>query len=81
MIGKIKNWIFGNVIMKKVAAKFAKHATGIIIGLISSGKVAAILTSLGITIDPGQLETGTLVFITAAFGAIWNFVEHRFVKK
>jgi len=81
MIGKLKSWIIGNVIMKKVAAKFAKHAVGVIIGLVSGGKVAVILTSLGIAIDPTQLEAGAIVFITGAFGAIFNYVEHRFIKK
>ena len=80
MLGKIKEWIFGTVILKKVFGKFAKHATGALIGLLTSGKAAEVVSSLGITFEADTMEAGMIVFMTAAFGAIWNFVEHR-VKK
>ena len=67
--------------MKKVMGKFAKHGTGAIIGFLTGPKVAAIIASMGITFDPDKMEAGLIVVMTAAFGAIWNFVEHRIVKK
>lgn len=81
MFQKLKDMIIGNVIMKKVAAKFAKHAVGALIGLLSSGKIATIVAQFGLQIDYTQLEAGLVIAITGAFGAIWNYIDHRFVKK
>ncbi len=82
---KIKSWILGSVIMKKVIQKVAKHGATAIIGLLSSvvfiGKVKPILDSLGIVIDQGQLETGLIVLFTGLMGGLWNFIDHRFIKK
>jgi hypothetical protein len=80
MISKIKTWLIGSVVLKKVAGKFAKHGTGAIIGLLTSVKVAPYLAQLGITLDPGQLEAGLTILLIALFGAIYNFMEHRFFK-
>jgi len=85
MLSKLKNWLIGSVIMKKVIGKLAKHATGAIIGIMSAswftGSVQPILDKLGITINEGQLETGLVVILIGLFGAAWNFAEHRFTKK
>lgn len=80
-IAKLKDKIIGGVIMRKVAAKFAKHAVGALIGLLSSGKIASAIAQFGLEIDYTQLEAGLVVAITGAFGALWNYVDHRFVKK
>lgn len=81
MFSKIKSFLLGRVILKKVAGKFAKHATGAIIGFLAGPQIAPWVEQLGITIDKAQLEMGLIVVFTAGFGAVWNFVEHRFVKK
>lgn len=81
-MGKIKEWIMGNVVIKKVIGKFAKHATGAIIGLLFGPKFAPILEPIfhAMGLNQEQLEAGLIIGLTASFGAIWNFVEHRFVK-
>lgn len=81
MFDKLKQMVIGNVIMKKVAAKFAKHAVGALIGLLTSGKAAEIIAQFGLNIDYTQLEAGLVVAMTGAFGALYNFIDHRFVKK
>jgi len=81
MIDKIKQWIFGKVILKKVIGKLAKHATGAFVGLLASPAVAPWITKLGITIDPDKLEAGLIVVLVGLFGALWNYIEHRFIKK
>lgn len=81
MIGKIKAWLFGSVIMKKVAGKFAKHGTGAILGLLASPKVAPWLDKVGVSIDSATMEAGLTVVLIGLFGAAWNFIEHRLVKK
>jgi hypothetical protein len=81
-MGKIKDWILGNVIVKKVIGKFAKHATGAIVGLLFGPKLAPILEPIfrAMELTPEQLEAGLVIGLTASFGAIWNFIEHRFIK-
>ena len=81
MLAKIKEWLFGKVIMQKVAGKFAKHAAGALVGLLSSPAVAKWVEALGVTVDETQLAAGLMVVLTGLFGAAWNFVEHRFIKK
>lgn len=82
---KLKSWILGSVIMKKVIQKVAKHGATALVGLLSSvvftGKVKPILDSLGIVIDVSQLEAGLIVLITGLLGGLWNFIDHRFIKK
>lgn len=81
MIGKIKEWIFGKVIFGKVLGKFTKHASGVIVALMFGDKfpfLKPILEAMGLT--EGQVEIGLIVMMTGAFGAIWNFVEHRLKK-
>lgn len=84
LLSKWEEWkskIIGGVIMRKVAAKFAKHAVGALIGLLSSEKIASAIAQFGFQIDYTQLETGLMIAMTGAFGAIWNYVDHRFIKK
>lgn len=85
MLTKLKRWIIGSVIMKKVIGKFAKHASGVLTGLLSAplfvDKIQPYLDQLGITINEGQLEAGLVVVMTGLFGALWNFIEHRLLNK
>lgn len=82
MIGKIKEWIFGKVIFSKVIGKFVKHGAGVITGLLFGDKVPFLKPTLeAMNLTEGQVEAGAVVFLTALFGAAWNFVEHRFIKK
>ena len=80
MLTKIKNWLIGKVILKKVLGKFLKHAAGALVGLLSSPAVAPWLEQLGVSIDEAQLTAGLMVVLTGLFGAIWNFIEHRIKK-
>lgn len=78
MLDKIKAFLFQGVIIKKVVGKFVKHAIGGLIGLIAAHPV---INDIGITIDWGKLESWAIVALTGLFGAAWNYVEHRVVKK
>lgn len=80
MIKKIKAWLFGSVIMKKVIGKFAKHATGAIVALLASPKVSPYVEQLGVTIDSAEMEAGLTVILIGLFGSLWNFIEHRIKK-
>lgn len=81
MIQKLKDWFFKGVIVKKVIGKFAKHATGVLIALISGPQIAPWLDKLGISIDSGTMEAGLIIILTGLFGSLYNYIEHRFVKK
>lgn len=85
MLDKLKAWIIGSVIMKKVVQKVAKHAATALMGLLSSiiftDKVKPVLDSLGITIDQSELGAGLVVLITGLLGGLWNFIDHRFLNK
>jgi len=85
MFDKLKMWIIGSVIMKKVILKVAKHGTTALLGLLNSGWVAQvvipILNQLGITIDYVQFQAGLVVLLTGLLGGLWNYIEHRFFKK
>jgi len=92
MISKIKNWLIGKVIVKKVLGKWVKHASGALSGLIlgaMSGPwfvshVSPIIENIPQLKDlftPTNLEGALIVVLTGLFGAIFNYVEHRFIKK
>ena len=85
MIDKLKVWLIGSVIMKKVAQKVAKHATTALLGLMSgvwfSKNVAPILNQLGISIDFNSFEAGLVIILTGLVGGLWNYLEHRFFNK
>ena len=66
--------MFGKVILKKVAGKFAKHATGALIALLAAQPMIA---EAGIEIDFAKLEAWLAVAIAGLFGAAFNFIEHR----
>lgn len=84
MISKLKTWLIGSVIMKKVIQKIAKHAAtalgGIVSGFWFTNHVAPILNQLGINVDFAQLEAGLIILLTGALGGLWNYLEHRFFK-
>lgn len=79
-----KQW-FEGVIVSKVVAKFAKHSTGAVIGFLTgpifAKTIAPTLNQLGVTIDFKSFEEGMTVLLIGAFGAGWNYVQHRFFKK
>jgi hypothetical protein len=79
-----KKWLEG-VIVTKVLGKFAKHATGAVIGFLTgpwfAKVVAPILNQVGISIDFSKFEEGMTVLLIGAFGALWNYIQHRFFKK
>jgi len=81
MIQKIKDWLFKGVLLKKVLGKFVKHLTGFIVGFLATPKVAAIIDSLGISVDSAQMELGILAILIGLYGSGWNYIKHRFVKK
>lgn len=85
MIDKIKMWLLGSVIVKKVIQKIAKHATTALVGLLNSGWTAKvlvpILASLGIDINFDEFQVGMVVLLTGLLGGLWNFIEHRFFSK
>jgi len=78
MITKIKDWLFKGVILKKVVGKFVKHLIGFFAAYFAS---KPIVSELGITIDWAQLESYAVPALVGLFGAGWNYIEHRFVKK
>ena len=82
MFTKIKQWILGKVIGKKVVGKLVKHATGALVGLIFGSKVAPYVQPVfeAMELTQGELEAGLIVALTGLFGAAWNYVEHRFIK-
>jgi|WetSurMetagenome_2_1015567.scaffolds.fasta_scaffold169932_2 hypothetical protein len=85
MFTKLKAWFIGDVIVKKVILKIAKHGTTALVGLLNSGWVAnvliPILNQLGISIDYTQFQAGLVVLLTGLLGGLWNYLEHRFFSK
>ena len=81
LFSKIKNWLFGKVIMTKVFGKFAKHTTGVIIAFLSGPQIAPWIEKFGISFDSTTMEAGLIAVLTGLFGAAFNFIEHRFIKK
>jgi len=92
MLTKIKNWIIGKVIVKKVMGKWVKHAstalTGLILGVMSApwfvSHVAPVMEKIPQLKDlftQDKLEAALFVIITGVGGALWNYIEHRFIKK
>jgi hypothetical protein len=85
MIDKLKTWLIGSVIMKKVIQKVAKHAATALIGIMSgvwfSKNIAPVLNQLGISVDFNSFEAGLIIILTGLMGGLWNYLEHRFFKK
>ena len=92
MLTKIKNWLIGKVIVKKVLGKWVKHAatalSGIIAGAMSApwfathaAPVVEQIPQLKELLAPNNLEAALIIILTGLAGATWNFVEHRFFKK
>jgi hypothetical protein len=78
MIDKIKMWLLGDVILKKVALKFAKHGITTLAGLVAAKPAIA---DAGVTIDFTKLESWAVVAIGGLAGSVWNYIQHRFFKK
>lgn len=91
-MGKIKSFIFGRVILKKVMMKWVKHATGYLVAFMVGVQSAPwFITHAQPLVDQsprlqellskGGLEEVIGVVIAGLFGAAFNFIEHRWVKK
>jgi len=78
MITKLKDWLLKGVILRKVLGKYVKHAIGALAGMAAANPV---LKDAGVTIDWNQLETWAVPALIGLFGAAWNYIEHRFIKK
>jgi len=74
MFAKIKSWLFGKVILRKVLGKFIKHGVGVIAGL---EVVQRFTGEAGITVDWSKFESWLIVIGGGLFGAAFNFIEHR----
>jgi|GEM_PF-6788858 len=83
MFEKLKQSLFEGVIVRKVIQKFAKHAAGAIVGLLFGPKLAAYSAPIfeAMDVSQAQIEAGLIVAFVGAFGALWNWASHRFVKK
>lgn len=77
MFAKIKEWLFGKVILKKVIGKFVKGGLSTLAGLAG---VSQFLTEAGIVVDWTKLETYLVAVIGGGIPAVINFFKHR-VKK
>jgi hypothetical protein len=79
-----KTW-FEGILIQKVIGKFVKHCTGAVVGFVTgpwfAAKIAPILNQLGVTVDWNSFSTGLEIFLIGAFGAAWNWIQHRFFKK
>jgi hypothetical protein len=85
MFDKLKSWIIGSVIVKKVIQKVAKHASTALVGILSSGWAAKILVpilaQLGVSINFDEFQAGMIVLLTGLLGGLWNYIDHRFFNK
>lgn len=70
-------------IFKIALKKGVKAAGAVILAAVASVKVAPVLTQLGVTIDPTQLEVGLTAFGTAAvtMGLNWLKVKTSLGQK
>ena len=68
----VEGWL-----LKIALKKGVKAAGAVILAAIASVKVAPVLTQLGVTVDPGQLEVGLTAFGTAAVTIGLNFLKRN----
>lgn len=78
MISKIKEWLFGKVILSKVIGKFVKGGIATLAGMAG---VTQFLADSGVTVDWTKLESYLIAVIGGLIPAIWNFIQHRWLKK
>lgn len=76
IVEKLKG-IAGDWVLKVATKRIAAGVTGSIIGLVTSEKVAGILTSHGVTLDPQQLEAGLIASVTAGVIALHDWLRLR----
>lgn len=85
MFDKLKSWVLGNVIVKKVIQKVAKHGATALLGFLNapwaSKVLVPILNQIGVNIDFDQFEKGMVVLLTGLLGGLWNYINHRFLLK
>jgi uncharacterized membrane protein len=83
----LKKWlekIVGNWLIKKGLAKGTKAAATFLVGIVAAvlakQQVQQWLTTLGITIDPQQLEAGIAVAVSGLLTMLVNYIKVRFVN-
>lgn len=76
----VKKW-FEGVIVSRLIARGAKGAASALVGVLAApwfvGKVQPMLVSLGITIDPAQLEAGAVVTTTGLLLGVLKWAKER----
>lgn len=68
----IEGWV-----LKIALKKGVKAAGAVILAAIASVKVAPVLTQLGVTVDPTQLEVGLTAFGTAGVTVALNWLKQK----
>ena len=68
-------------IIKKGMAKAVKAAVAALIGLVTGAKVQPVLSQLGVSVDPKQLEVGLTVLMTGGVTLLLNWLKVRFGVK
>lgn len=77
-MNKIYEWIFEGVIVKKVLGKFVKHFIGVLVAIIAANPM---VKEAGVIIDWAQFEVWLVATLGGLFGAAFNYIQHRFIKK
>lgn len=75
-MGKIGEIVEG-WLLKIALKKGVKAAGAVILAAIASVKVAPVLSQLGVTVNPGQLEVGLTAFGTAAVTVGLNWLKQK----
>ena len=75
MLAKIKEWLFGKVILQKVIGKFVKGALSTLAGMAG---VTEVMTQAGVSIDWARMETYLIAIIGGLIPTLINFLKHRF---
>lgn len=64
-------------VLKVALKKGVKAAGAVILSAVASVKIAPVLSQLGVTIDPAQLEVGLTAFGTAAVTMGLNWLKMK----
>lgn len=68
----LEGWLFKIALKKGV-----KVAASVVLTGIASVKVAPVLTQLGVTIDPGQLEIGLMSLGAGLLTILMNYLKQK----
>jgi hypothetical protein len=64
-------------VLKVALKKGVKAAGAVILSAVASVKIAPVLSQLGVTVDPAQLEVGLTAFGTAAVTMGLNWLKMK----